>query len=727
MRYNPCFRRQFGLLFPLFFTAASAFAAPAVLLETTRLVPADGSPNGGYGRSVAIDGNIAVVGANGGHPQNAQLPGAAYVFERNAQGLWRQTAKFTRSPDQQPDLFGIDVAIDGNVIAVGEPSSQSTHVFEKQGANWVRTAVLGSGAATGNGHFVAVHGNLIAISHMYSNGLALYRRGASGWQQVTSYEYGYAEEDPTYVGPRVELTANIAVFTSPPLVEDGAVPGRLFLYSAGANGNWAAPTITSWPHPDGGLSSFLGNVSISGNSLLASGLFYQRNSSGSWVLTNRTTRGTALDDDESTIIARDLPYILGRVYQRDAANAWSRVAELASSTAVELTNVDVNSKRVVAGSYPAEYLDTPQANGQAFVFELPTTFDRPPLLQDDFQDGNAQGWTPLGGSFGVVSNGRSLVYRQSNTTGNAAALMVNVNHGDQTIQADIVPRAFDGADRWFGLVARYVDSSNYYYVTARSGGGIQLKKMRGGSFTTLGSAPLTVTLNRTHRVRLEAVRGHVRVLVNERPVIAVRDNDISGGHPGVMMYRARADYDNVLVNANPGALAFVDDFSTQRHSVQTMGQWGLVWWGRYDQRDLTGGAYLITSPSGDNGTYGDQIVEADLLPMAFSGADRWIGLAARHVDPNNYVYVTLRSSNTLQIKKLVNGAIHTLASAPFSVATDTMYRVRLEAVGSRIRAYVNGELRLEASDTPNTPGAKRAGVVMYKTAAEVDNLSVFQP
>jgi hypothetical protein len=40
---------------------------------------------------------------------------------------------------------------------------------------------------------------------------------------------------------------------------------------------------------------------------------------------------------------------------------------------------------------------------------------------------------------------------------------------------------------------------------------------------------------------------------------------------------------------------------------------------------------------------------------------------------------------------------------------------------------VNGEQKLEASDTPNTPGAKRAGVVMYKTTAEVDNFSLFQP
>ncbi|MDY6947630.1 MAG: FG-GAP repeat protein [Pseudomonadota bacterium] len=709
--------------------AGSLAAAPAVLLEKTRLVPLDGAPNGGFGRSVAIDGNVAVVGATDGGPADGPWhAGAAYVFERNSQGIWQQTAKLT-APDQD-DAFGFDVAVDGNVIAVGEPFYERTYVFEKQGASWVSTAVLGAAPSpnfrSGNGHSVAVHGDLIAISHVADNGLALYRRGTGGWTQVAAFSDGFIEEDSTYMGPRVDVTSGIAVFGSPSLLEHGPAAGYLNLYSPGPNGNWAAPTHTTLPHPQG--FGFEGPVSISGNTLLASGLIYRRNSSGTWTLGNTTTRGSVLDDDESTVIASDAPYRLGRVYQRDVSGSWPRVAEMATSNAVELTHVDVNSKRVVAASYPTGYVDDTWPTGQAFIFELPTTLQRPALLQDDFQDGNAQGWSPLGGSFSVASSGTSLVYRQSNTAGNAAALLVNANHADQSIQADIIPRAFDGADRWFGLVARYVNSANYYYVTARSGGSIQLKKMLGGSYTTLGSAPLAVTLNRTHRVRLEAVGDHVRVLVNERPVITVRDASISGGQPGVMMYRTRADYDNVLVNANPGAVAFSEDFEGVRPSMQaTTGSWGVVWWGTYRQEDLGGNAQSITPRVADNGTYGDQIVTADLMPTQFSGSDRWIGLAARHVDDGNYVYVTLRSSNSLQIRKLVNGAFHVLASTPFPVATNTTYRVRLEAVGTRLRAYVNGELKLEASDTPSATGAKRAAVVMYKTSAEVDNFSVFQP
>lgn len=738
MRNEAYRRREFGRwgrAFPfLFFNAALAFAAPAVLLETTRLAPADGAPNGGFGRTVAIDGNIAVVAANSNDSiYTPYLPGAVYVFERNSQGVWQQTAKLDSGLGSAGDSFGFDLAVDGNVIAVGDWFSQRVYVFEKQGASWVRVAALGGTTPnSGNGYSVALQGDLITLGHGFDNGMALYRRGAGGWQQIASYNNGTHEDSAAdWVGPSgIDVTAGLAVHNSYGRVEeDGVHQAPIYFYSPGANGNWAAPTITSLIHPDGN-AEFGSDLSISGDTLLASGFVFGRDSNGTWTRTGTTPGAQALDDNESTVIGA--VYRFGKVYERDPSGAWSRAAELITSSEHGLNRIDVNSNRVLASSYST----IPAQTGQAFIFELPTTLERPSLLQDDFQDGNAQGWMTLGGTFGVISNGKSLVYRQSNTAGNAAALLPNANYGDQAIQADIVPRAFDGADRWFGLVARYVDAANYYYVTARSGGGVQLKKIMGGSFTTLGSAPLAVTLNRTHRLRLEAVGDYVRVLVNERPVITVRDDDISGGQPGVMMYRTRADYDNVLVNANPGAAAVVEDFN-RPVGLESQGWWSQEPAGpagdfRYLQEDVRGAASAMTFSFGaGRGTQGNQIVTADLRPMQFSGADRWIGLTAHYGDANNYLYVTLRSSNTLQIKKLVNGAIQTLATVPFPVATNTTYRVRLETVESRIRVYVNGELTLEATDTPNSPSdspsAKRAGVLMYKTSATVDNFSLFQP
>ncbi len=369
------------------------------------------------------------------------------------------------------------------------------------------------------------------------------------------------------------------------------------------------------------------------------------------------------------------------------------------------------------------------------MVEAPQNLDRPALLQDDFQDGDAIGWSTTPGSlFAVASSGASRFYRQTSTAGNAAALWQGTVTNDQSIQADLTPRAFDGADRWFGLVTRYTDINNYYYVTARSTGTVQLKRIRAGAFTTLGSAALPVAIGTTNRIRLESVGDHVRLFVNERAVIRVRDSSLSGGRPGLMTFKTRADFDNVIVNANPAYTAFGDDFEVQfRFNWQReAGAWDRInanGSGVMRQSDVTGGAHavMLGAAFGPYGTLGDQIVQADLRPTQFSGADRWVGLIARYRNDTNYHYLTLRNSGSLDIKKLVNGSIQNLATVPFTVQPNVSYRVRLEAVGTRLRAYVNGTLRAEVTDASLKRAVSSAGVATYKAAVDVDNFSVMQP
>jgi pectate lyase len=127
------------------------------------------------------------------------------------------------------------------------------------------------------------------------------------------------------------------------------------------------------------------------------------------------------------------------------------------------------------------------------------------------------------------------------------------------------------------------------------------------------------------------------------------------------------------------------------------------------------------------GTFGDQIVQADLRPTAFSGTDRWVGLIARYRDDANYHYVTLRNSGRLDIRRLVNGSIQTLSTVPFTVQPNVTYRVRFEAIGTRLRVYVNGTLRAEATDASLTRAVSSAGFATFKAALDVDNFSVVQP
>lgn len=77
---------------------------------------AEGSDN--FGRSVAIDGSYAIVGAEG-EDQGGSGAGAAYVFYRDVTDVWDAGTKIVAPDAQSSDQFGLSVAISGDAVIVG--------------------------------------------------------------------------------------------------------------------------------------------------------------------------------------------------------------------------------------------------------------------------------------------------------------------------------------------------------------------------------------------------------------------------------------------------------------------------------------------------------------------------------------------------------------------------------------------------------------------------------
>jgi len=96
------------------------------------------------GFSVALDGDTLVVGApeNGLQGYNS---GAAYVFVRRGT-TWTQQARLWRSDAASSDRFGTSVAVRGDVALVGavgdEAFSGAAYRFERTGTTWTETNKL---------------------------------------------------------------------------------------------------------------------------------------------------------------------------------------------------------------------------------------------------------------------------------------------------------------------------------------------------------------------------------------------------------------------------------------------------------------------------------------------------------------------------------------------------------------------------------------------------------
>ena len=182
----------------------------------------------------------------------------------------------------------------------------------------------------------------------------------------------------------------------------------------------------------------------------------------------------------------------------------------------------------------------------AMVVALASTASAATLLSDDFQDGNANGWTTSGGSWSVVTDG-TLVYRQSGTTGDARARVGSSSWTNYTVSVRVKPLSFNGTNRFVSVLARAQSDTSYYYLALRSNNTVELKKLVNGTATTFATAGVTVTIGTWYTLTLEVTGTTLRGTVNGGTVLTANDSQYAAGSAGVNTFNATASYDDVLV------------------------------------------------------------------------------------------------------------------------------------------------------------------------------------
>ena len=120
---------------------------------------------------VALFGNVAVVGAH----KEGNGRGAVYVFEKDTnEGTWVQNVHIVPNDIKAGASFGCSVAIDGDVIVIGAPNDcdgkiGSIYVYRRNDDTWLQEAkfVPVDSKLEQFGGCVAIKGNFIAVSDYY--------------------------------------------------------------------------------------------------------------------------------------------------------------------------------------------------------------------------------------------------------------------------------------------------------------------------------------------------------------------------------------------------------------------------------------------------------------------------------------------------------------------------------------------------------------------------------
>jgi hypothetical protein len=112
-----------------------------------KLLAADGQAGDNFGRSVAVQGELIVVGAHWDDDKGNNA-GSAYVFRHDGE-RWVQEQKLLARDGQAQDRFGVSVSLDGDVIGISAwladgagRDSGAVYVFRHDGERWAQEQKL---------------------------------------------------------------------------------------------------------------------------------------------------------------------------------------------------------------------------------------------------------------------------------------------------------------------------------------------------------------------------------------------------------------------------------------------------------------------------------------------------------------------------------------------------------------------------------------------------------
>ncbi|MCL5269782.1 MAG: hypothetical protein M1457_04340 [bacterium] len=384
--------------------------------QTAKLAGAETSMDHQFGCSVAVSGDVALIGASGDTTPDIGA-GAAYLFLRDDSGAWRQAAYLKARDAAGGDNFGFAVALSGDTGVVGAFGARNS--FAADGSvRFYHLLLLAEDEATAAdgaagdafGTAVSVAGDLALIgapdddeAGADSGSAYVFARNATGWSQVARLTAADAAAGDRF-GYAVALDGDTAIVGAYGDSDNGAESGSAYIYQRdqGGTGNWGQ--VKKLTTAAGGAGSRFGYaVAIAGDTAVVgaygdsdngtgSGAIYifQRDQGGAdnWgLLARRTDADPATDDNfgwtvaiaSDTIAAGSLHdddkgFNSGSavIFQRDRGGAgnWGQVTKItaADGDADDLfgTSVTIAGDTAVVGARSDD--DRGAESGSAYVF-----------------------------------------------------------------------------------------------------------------------------------------------------------------------------------------------------------------------------------------------------------------------------------------------------------------------------------------------------------------------
>ncbi|MGB2985717.1 MAG: S8 family serine peptidase, partial [Phycisphaerae bacterium] len=243
--------------------------------DGVKLTAFDGAPDDLFGYSVSVSGDVIVIGARADDYSALTDAGSAYVYRWDGDS-WDFEQKLTASEAATSDWFGASVAVSGDVIVVGAPYSDAAannagaaYIYRWDGGTWGDEVTLTSPGATlfdSFGASVAASGDVVLVGisgdddeQANAGAAAVYRWNGDSWdseQKLTALDAGVSD----LFGFSVSVSGNYAAIGSPKDDDQGSNSGSAYVFEwNGATWNEQEKFTASYSGPD---DDFGASVSI---------------------------------------------------------------------------------------------------------------------------------------------------------------------------------------------------------------------------------------------------------------------------------------------------------------------------------------------------------------------------------------------------------------------------------------------------------------------------------
>jgi len=171
------------------------------------------------------------------------------------------------------------------------------------------------------------------------------------------------------------------------------------------------------------------------------------------------------------------------------------------------------------------------------------------LFSDDFEDGDANGWTTSGGSWSVVTDDTKM-FRQSSASNTAQAWAGSDGWDNYTYEVRIKPLNF-GTNASFGICARYADiQNNYSFIYSKNTGTIRIQKKVNGNITILAEKSYAISTGNTYTFKAVLNGNVLEFYVNGTKQLTAVDSTFTSGKIALTTYYASAAFDDITVQSD---------------------------------------------------------------------------------------------------------------------------------------------------------------------------------